>query len=197
MVTTLRSTEMSSTTYENNSANGGIALQVKPNVNEEVALNSPVDTEATERMKRNLSKLLNYDRFTEEQMQVEDKVSTELNFSDEDIRPTSTTMQFGDDNIEELREEMRKSEEEIQGYHLNSKGKVAVIIYSMVITVIFALIILNTGLLARLNAERQVAYADYNSAVAEYDQVMSNIESISSPEHVISVAENEYGMVRR
>ena len=76
----------------------------------------------------------------------------ELNSSEEDFRPTSTTMQFGDDNIEELREEMRKSEEEIQGYHLNSKGKIAVIIYSMVITVIFALIILNTGLLARLSA---------------------------------------------
>lgn len=197
MVTTLRSTEMSNTTYENNSANGGIALQVKPNVNEEVAFNSHVDTEASERMKRNLNKLLNYDRYTEEQIEVEDKVALELNSSEEDFRPTSTTMQFGDDNIEELREEMRKSEEEIQGYHLNSKGKIAVIIYSMVITVIFALIILNTGLLARLSAESEAAFVEYNGAVAEYNQVMANIESISSPEYVMNVAENEYGMVRR
>ena len=75
-------------------------------------------SEAKERRK-NLDKLLNYDRYSEEVETVTEITDSAAvaspaptSFSDEDIRPTSTTMQFGED-IDSIREEMNaaKSEE--------------------------------------------------------------------------------------
>lgn len=205
MVTTRRS-ETTISTYDS-CTKGGVDLLVRPKTYEQsanLAANQESYEQASQRMQRNLFKLMNYDRFNAEEMQatqevVEEKleVSQPVDFSDEDIRPTSTTMQFGDD-IEQIREEMKKSEQEkATSYHLNGKGKLAVILYSLVVTVVLALIVLNTGLLARLNARSQVALAEYNSAVEEYNAVMANIENISSADYVINVAENEYGMIKR
>lgn len=203
MVKTMRSTEVSNIAYESDSANGGVCLLVKPNVEEKAVEATPVQSEsavqAAERMQRNLYNLLNYDRFNAEQMQAEEvKEETVVAVADEDFRPTSTTMQFGDDNIDEIREEMKQSEHsEVATYHLNSKGKVVVLLYSLVVTVILALIVLNTGLLARLGTESNKAYAEYATAVNEYNAVMTNIENISSPDYIINVAQNDYGMVKR
>ena len=130
-------------------------------------------------------------------MQVsEPEIAQEVsNFADEDIRPTSTTMQFGDE-IEQIREEMKKSEViEESAYHLNAKGKVAVILYSLVVTVILALIVLNTGILATFTSREKAISASLNEKVVEYNQVMSNVENISSPDYIIDVAQNQYGMV--
>ena len=200
MVITRRSAEMVNSSYDSTSTRGGVDLLERPRAMEQV---EQTETERncvdqTERMQRNLYKLLNYDRFTEENMQVKEvEVAKEtVNFSDEDIRPTSTTMQFGDD-IEQIREEMKKSEEiaEEGSYHLNTKGKIAVILYSLVVTVILALIVLNTGILATFSARENAMSASLEQKVMEYNQAMANVESISSPDHVIDIAQNEYGMV--
>ncbi len=199
MVTTRRSTEIESKTFETTSTRGGVDLLERPRALEQVE-QSQTETNSTsqsEKMRQNLYNLLNYDRFTEENMQVsEPEIAQEVsNFADEDIRPTSTTMQFGDE-IEQIREEMKKSEViEESAYHLNAKGKVAVILYSLVVTVILALIVLNTGILATFTSREKAISASLNEKVVEYNQVMSNVENISSPDYIIDVAQNQYGMV--
>ena len=200
MVITRRSTETISNSLDNASNRGGVDLLERPRELSQVEQTQVEknDIDQTERMQKNLYNLLNYDRFTEENMQVKEvEVAQEaVNFSDEDIRPTSTTMQFGDD-IEQIREEMKKSEVvEESSYRLNAKGKIAVILYSLVVTVILALIVLNTGILATFSAKEKAISANLDAKVMEYNQVMSNVESISSPEHVIDVAQNQYGMVK-
>ncbi len=197
MVTTRRSTEMESKTFDSASNRGGVDLLERPRALEQVDQTEANSSEQSERMRQNLYNLLNYDRFTEENMQVSEvEVAQEaVDFADEDIRPTSTTMQFGDD-IEQIREEMKKSEEVEEGsYHLNAKGKIAVILYSLVVTVILALIVLNTGILATFTSKEKAISANLEAKVMEYNQVMNNVESISSPDYIIDVAQNQYGMV--
>ena len=197
MVITRRSTEMVKNSYDTTSR-GGVDLLERPRAMEQVEQTESNCVDQTERMQRNLYNLLNYDRFTEEDMQVKDvEVAQEtVSFSDEDIRPTSTTMQFGDD-LEQIREEMKKSEEVEEGsYHLNTKGKIAVILYSLVVTVILALIVLNTGILARFSAQEKAISASLEEKIMEYNQVMANVESISSPDYIIDIAKNQYGMTQ-
>ena len=197
MVTTRRSTETNSS-YDSTSNKGGVDLLERPS---EVAQMEQTEseniTDQTERMQKNLYNLLNYDRFTQENMQASSVDAQEVvdYASDEDIRPTSTTMQFGDD-IDQIREEMKKSEViEESAYRLNAKGKIAVILYSLVVTVILALIVLNTGILATFSAKESAVSASLDQKVMEYNQVMSNINDISSPDYIIDVAQNQYGMV--
>ncbi len=199
MVTTRRSTEMVSNSFDSASNRGGVDLLERPVAMEQVEQTESEknSVDQTERMQKNLYNLLNYDRFTQENMQVEQVEASKevVDFSDEDIRPTSTTMQFGDD-IEQIREEMKKSEVvEDTSYRLNAKGKVAVILYSLVVTVILALIVLNTGILATFSAKESEVSAKLDAKVMEYNQIVANIDSISSPEHIIDVAQNQYGMV--
>ncbi|MBE5737731.1 MAG: hypothetical protein E7348_04955 [Clostridiales bacterium] len=201
MVTTRRSSEMTNINYESQSDKGGVALKTRPRVEtnvQESQVQKQSYAEANERMQKNLDRLLNYDRYTAQQMQIQEEQRKCKNVSDEDFRPTSTTMQFGDDSIEEIREEMNKRQSAVDEiYTINKKGKIAIVLYSLVVAVVMALIVLNTGLLANLNAESQTAYNNYSNAMAEYNQIVSQIEDISSPEHVLNVAQNEYGMIKR
>ena len=199
MVTTRRSTEMFENSYDSASNRGGVDLLERPQPTAQVEQTEIERDDAvqTERMQKNLYNLLNYDRFTQENMQVEqaEAESEVVAFSDEDIRPTSTTMQFGDD-IEQIREEMKKSEAiEDTSYRLNAKGKVAVILYSLVVTVILALIVLNTGILATFSAKENAISAKLDAKVVEYNSVMENVANISSPDYIVDVAQNQYGMV--
>ena len=201
MVITRRATDTVNSAYDNGSNNGGIGLLERPIAQVEparVETQEKVNNADAERMQKNLYKLLNYDRFTEEQMQdVQEEQAVVSSFSDEDIRPTSTTMQFGDDNIDQIREEMkqRQASEEIS-YQLNAKGKIAVVLYSLVVAVILALIVLNTGILATISGERQNISADLDAQIAQYNAIQAEIDSISNPDYIIDVAQNQYGMVK-
>ena len=190
MVTTRRSTVVMNNSFENATSKGGVGLLERPEICEEKAIQADSNVSQTERMQQNLQKLLNYDRFNEENMQqvvVDEPVK---DFSDEDIRPTSTTMQFGDDDLEQIREEMKTSVVEETAYRLNAKGKIAVVLYSLVVTVILALIVLNTGILARLSNTETAMANTVNTKVAEYNTLMNEIDSISTPDYVINVAQN-------
>lgn len=197
MVTTRRSVEQVSV-YDNGSVQGGVQLLERP-----VAQVAPAKTQDAnkERMQRNLAKLMNYDKFSEQAAEeekaevVEEVVAMEASLSDEDIRPTSTTMQFGED-IDQIREEMLKAEEkEDVGYQLNGRGKVVAILYSLAITIILALIVLNTGVLASLSRESATKTAQLNNAVAKYNSIQTQIDTVSSDEYVIGKAES-MGMVK-
>lgn len=216
MVTTRRSTNVSNSVFEQRTT-GGVDVLERPTpvaageVAAKVDFSEAQNQEAKERRK-NLDRLLNYDRFSEsmvasapaetivkERPVVKENVklvnkSTAL--SEEDIRPTSTTMQFGED-IDGIREEMKaKPVEESVSYKLNGKGKLAIVLYSLVVTVILALIVMNTGMLSRLSNTNQAKVEELNAAVAQYNTIMSEVDSISTSEHIANVAESQFGMVK-
>ena len=200
MVTTRRSNDVAVNSFDNLTS-GGVGLLERTRAVEEQAsaLEQTTNYADSERMQRNLQKLLNYDRFTEESMeQVVVEQAQTTNFADEDIRPTSTTMQFGDDNIEQIREEISKSQSVVEegAYHVNAKGKVAIVLYSLVVAIIMALIVLNTGVLATVTAKETATAQLLEAKVQEYSAIVDKVESISSPDYVIDVAQNQFGMVK-
>lgn len=155
--------------------------------------------EAKERMQKNLDKLLNYDRYAEVSESTElltEDVQVERAQNEDDIRPSSTTMQFGNDNIENIYQDInRQKEVQNESRHLSKKSKFVVMLYALTVAVIFALIVLNTGVLSRLSRQSEASAATLNSRVAQLDAINEEIDSISSAEHIIDVAENEYGMI--
>ena len=198
MVITRRANDTVNSAFDNGS-NGGVGLLERPvQAETNVETQQKINSADAERMQNNLYKLLNYDRFTEEQMQeVQEEQTVVSSLSDEDIRPTSTTMQFGDDNIDQIREEMRQQQfEQETSYQLNAKGKIAVVLYSLVVAVVLALIVLNTGLLATLTGERQMISADLDAQIAQYNAIQTEIDSLSNPDYIMDVAQNQYGMVK-
>ena len=208
MVTTTRRSSEISSTYE--PAKGGVALLERPSSYSEYANTSAIVDEnlAEEKARRqsNLDKLLNYDRYSEVQLsmaQAEAKQQETVNVVDastlaeEDIRPTSTTMQFGDD-IDQIRNDMNyKQEVASDSYHLNKKGKVVVSLYALVVTVILALIVLNTGVLAKLSNITEAKANTLNQTIARYDALQAELDAMTDSDYIISVAENQYGMVKR
>ena len=88
MVTTRRSTETANS-YDDATAKGGVGLLERPITTQEKVSTQVVEenyTEASERMQRNLHRLLNYDRYSAEQMEtVKEEVVSEKALSD----PTS------------------------------------------------------------------------------------------------------------
>ena len=94
MITTRRPERYSAT---DNSVRGGVDLLEREVAYETVAPQREESREeAKARMQRNLDRLLNYDRYSEmeaeEAAAVEDAPAEEIKaYSDEDIRPTTTT----------------------------------------------------------------------------------------------------------
>ena len=185
MITTRRSGEVS---YEQKAMHGGIDLLEMPVAQANSVVEDTDLSEAQERMRKNLNDLLNYDRFTEENVAesiVTDSVQImERDFADEDIRPTSTTMQFGED-IDSIRQEMNQESAQKTSYRLNNKGKVALVLYSLVAMVILALIILNTGVLANLSNVKAAKVEQLSSLKQEYALQQENIAEISDPDYII------------
>ncbi len=216
MITTRRSgSESGSTVLERSSAGGVGVLERKSSaiLDELTVNNDSVETveQARVRMRGNLDMLLNYDRFSEQTAVVDDvaeivdEVMSEqvvamesVDLQDEDIRPTSTTMQFGDGDIDQIYNEMHREQqqEEKTSYRLNAKGKLVVVLYSLAVAVILALIIINTGVLARLSGTREAKIVELNGKVSQYEQLSSEIDRVSQNDYVIEKAE-ELGMVKK
>ena len=209
MVTTTRRSSEISSTYE--PAKGGVALLERPSSYSECASAMPVIkedmSEEKARRQSNLDKLLNYDRYSEVQASIAEAESKQqetvvnvidsATLAEEDIRPTSTTMQFGDD-IDQIRREInQKQEVASETYHLNKKGKVVISLYALVVTVILALIVLNTGVLAKLSNVTKAKAEKLNATIARYDALQAEISAMTDSDYIISVAENQYGMVRK
>ncbi|MBE5754842.1 MAG: hypothetical protein E7340_05895 [Clostridiales bacterium] len=185
------------TTYE--SANGGVAVLERPCEVVENATATYSDQES--RIKSNLDKLLNYDKYaptvssTAEEA-VSKVVAQASTLADEDIRPTSTTMQFGED-IDQITRDMSRSAAVAQdSYQINKKGKVAVMLYALVVTVILALIILNTGVLASLSSTAEQKAAEFSAIKSEASALAAENEYLQSNERIVEEA-MKLGMVQK
>ena len=195
MITTRRQNGYLNT---DNSVRGGVGLLEREVAYEPV---SPVsEEEERARRKRNLDRLLNYDRYSEAETEektaaIEDAPEEIKAYSDEDIRPTTTTTQFIDGDPQIFNDAEKSKTERKSSYKLNGKGKLIIAMYALVITVILALIVLNTGVLKSLSRDVAVLDATYAARVSELNAQNAEIARLSSDERVIDVATNEYNMV--
>ncbi len=205
MVVTRRSQETETATQTSNIGSSVALLERKP-VNNYVS--QPVQEESyeeqQERMQKNLEKLLNYDRYAEQNMaesQVIEETVVDSSISapvaqEEDIRPTSTTMQFGDGDIDQMYKEMAHAKKREKEYSLNAKGKFVIALYSLAVTIILALIVLNTGILASLSDIKEAKAQTLSRLQSERYALQQQIEEVSSTENVIKTAEDVLGMIK-
>ena len=194
MVNTTRRSSETYSTYETTRC--GVGVLERP---QEYTAQTEQDdyTKLKAERQANLEKLLNYDRYAEMQDEkVAEVVAVEApSFADEDIRPTSTTMQFGDDQV---RKDMVKDTcAEHHSYHLNKSGKIVVALYALAVTVLMALIVLNTGVLAKLSAKAQAKEMQLNEAIASYNTLRNEVEQMTDSARILDIAQNELGMVRK
>ena len=158
--------------------------------------------EAKARMQKNLEKLMNYDRFSEvsaSDVVVEEPVNTvvEAVAQDEDIKPTSTTMQFGTDDLDQMYKEMDRTDTAKEtSYRLNGKGKLLAVLYALTITVVMALIIINTGVLANIKGSTTAKQAELNQLITETTELQEQVYDISNDGYIIDKAE-EIGMLSK
>ena len=140
MIITRRSSDVASEVQLNERASNVALLERKP-VNDVVVEPKVEETyeQQQERMQKNLERLLNYDTFTqtkEAEKVVEDVVVSQPVNQEEDIRPTSTTMQFGDGDLDQMYKEMAVANKREKQYSLNAKGKFVIALYSLAVTLI-------------------------------------------------------------
>ena len=199
MITTRR---QDGNTDTDNSVRGGVNLLER----EAVSINAaPAREESMEeakaRMQRNLDRLLNYDRYSEIEAEekaavIEDAPEAETKaYSDEDIRPTTTTTQFIDGDPQIFNDAEKSKTERKSSYRLNGRGKLIVAMYALVVTVILALIVLNTGVLKSLAREVSALDATYTARISALNAQNAEIARLASEERVISVATTDYNMV--
>lgn len=206
MVTTKRSENVEFSFNQSSTSNVGLLEKPMASANASQKTAPVIDDNmetAKVRMKKNLDMLLNYDKVATESnatfADVEEKVETVIQASsvaqDEDIRPSVTTMQFGDIDIDEVRAEMKSNQEVKSKYILSSKGKVAIILFSLFVVTLLALIIINSRALSSYEMGIAKAEAELNSSVAQYNALVEDIGEISSNEYVGKMAE-EMGMIK-
>lgn len=112
---------------------------------------------------------------------------------DADLMPTETTTQYRD-NL--YREEQRVTavEEKKPRTALSARSKLMIMIYSIVVVVILALIIVNTSVLNTLDGEVAMREAELHDAIIAQEQTLQDIAEATDPQTIIKRAENELGM---
>ena len=113
----------------------------------------------------------------------------------EDLTPSSTTMQFTETDMDTLYQDLQQ-EEESKGYYLNAKGKLMIALYALVVVAIMALIIINTSVLSALNLSFREKSENLAALQSRYEEMNRELDEISSDEHVIEIAEDEYNMIK-
>ena len=217
MITTKRAENVINGSYTNENGRQDVALLEREAPKNYYAENEDTLSEkenlrqARERMQRNLDRLLNYDRYAEmektEKVAIEEKAAFEVEQSissvsekcsnEEDIRPTSTTMQFGDGDVDQMYREMNSAGNAKESYRLNAKGKFFVVLYGLAVAVILALIIINTGVLVSINSRSEQKAAELSYVIGEYNERKQMRENISSDEYVSDIAENQFYMIKQ
>ena len=139
----------------------------------------------------NLEKLLNYGRCPVSEPET---VSTEFTApKEEDITPSSTTMQFQGQASAERFYGDHVNEEKFS-FSLNAKGKILIGIYAAVVALIVAAIIIITGVNRSLSQAIAVKSQEVNDLKTEYSQIVDEIKQVTSNDYIANEAEN-IGMV--
>lgn len=120
-----------------------------------------------------------------------------MSYTTDEAKPSATTLQFASDEIgsdpfENYRE---KGESVDKKYTINTKGKILIAVYALVVVTVFALIILNTRLLKTMNATSKAKEAEIVKLSQEVNQLYDELDYVSSDE-VIEEKAAEKGMIK-
>lgn len=126
-----------------------------------------------------------------------ENVKASLREFDEDLIPSSTTMQFESDEDNDIYEEVRpKNETDLQKkYKINTKGKVLIAVYALVIATILSLIVINSRMLKSLDNSISGYAGKITELTEQYTNVNAELDYVKSDEVIIEKAE-AMGMVK-
>ena len=163
--------------------------------------NKTKDDEEAKIRNLNFDRILHYEDYIgKDKEAVSESVAAETvvnsTASEEDTRPSSTTMQFGTADVQELFSDLKRGTAQEVKSTSGTKLKVFVAVYTVIITAILALIVMNTGLLARLKAVNVEKAQELSSLIGEYERVYEEYELVSSDENVINEATETYNMIK-
>lgn len=117
-----------------------------------------------------------------------------------DLLPTGTTMQFEGKNRKYIFEDEKTVKhtmlEDETSYKINTKSKILIAVYALVIVTIFSLIVLNTRLLKSMDENISSKQANIEMLTNQNNQLTKQFEYLSSDEVISNQAENVYNMVR-
>ena len=113
--------------------------------------------------------------------------------TDADLMPTETTNQYRDSLYREERP-AEHAQEKKKGFALTARNKLLIAVYSIVVVVVLALIIVNTSVLGSLDAEVTAREAALNAAIETSQSLEAEIEYYTDADTIISRAEDELGM---
>ena len=119
-----------------------------------------------------------------------EKVRTPLKEVDEDLIPSSTTMQFESNEDNDIYEEVRpKNETDLQKkYKINTKGKVLIAVYALVIATILSLIVINSRMLKSLDNSISGYTGKITELTEQYTNVNAELDYVKSDEVIIEKA---------
>ena len=113
--------------------------------------------------------------------------------TDADLMPTETTNQYRDSLYREERP-AEHAQEKKKGFALTARNKLLIAVYSIVVVVVLALIIVNTSVLGSLDAEVTAREAALNAAIETSQNLEAEINYYTDADTIISRAEDELGM---
>ena len=120
--------------------------------------------------------------------------TVEPELEDADLCPSSTTMQFREEDAAvEIYHDIKR--DAATSYKINTKGKLLIALYSLVIVTLFALIMLNTRALKSLDHDIAQMNSEVVSLQAQAVELGEEVEYLSSNENIIDRAKNELNMV--
>ncbi len=126
-----------------------------------------------------------------------ENVKAPLKEVDENLMPSSTTMQFESNEDNDIYEEVRpKNETDLQKkYKINTKGKVLIAVYALVIATILSLIVINSRMLKSLDNSISGYAGKITELTEQYTNVNAELDYVKSDEVIIEKAE-AMGMVK-
>ena len=124
-------------------------------------------------------------------------VKSPVKESDENLMPSSTTMQFESYEDNDIYEEVRpKNETDLQKkYKINTKGKVLIAVYALVVATILSLIVINSRMLKSLDNSISGYTSKITELTEQYSKVNEELDYVKSDEVIVEKAEN-FGMVK-
>ena len=119
------------------------------------------------------------------------KVDARREVLNEDIMPSVTTMQFERENTEvyeDLRLKNKNKNKVEKNYKINTKAKLLVAVYSLVVATILSLIVINSRMLKNLDNSIDNYSSQVSSLSKEYSAVVDELNYVMSEETIIDKA---------
>ena len=118
---------------------------------------------------------------------VEEEKAVETNI---DLKPSTTTMQFEKREENDIYQEIRpvNQTKEDKGYKINTKGKVLIAVYALVVVTIFSLIVLNSRMLRNLDNSIDNYSAQVERLTEQREEVYTQLNQVMSDDVIIEKA---------